>query len=571
MQGTFFSESEESLEAAEMAEAPFFAILAGDPGDVEYEFGTVATAQDLLDAVVDGICEDGCEVGESERLTFGDVSGVGVQASWLDTWSEVRIQGYFVAAVGDEVAGVGLGAVAEEDWFSYEQIFQDMFASLEFFAPELPEPVERGTIRSGEIVEGVLVLGSKEMWTFDAQEGQYVTIWLDAANIDELDTYLELYDEDGVLVVENDDGGVDTNALIVDFQIDVSGDYSIHASPYSGEGEYALGLEIADEPSGGGEIGYGETVEETIRGGAEHGWEFSGSAGDEISISMRAVTDEEELDCFLELYSPDGEFLISDDDSGDSLDAWIEYYVLPEDGLYRIVATDLSGEVGEYALTLETAQLEVEGNLVPGQTVAATLESGVRHHWLFEGQSGDVVTISMIGLDGDMDTYLELFAPNGEQAIVDDDSGGDSNAMIFEFALVDTGTYRVVARGYNEDQAGEYEITLEMVELEISGTLVYDQVTTAKLEPDDRHYWLFEGQAGDVVTISMIGLDEDMDTYLELFAPDGEQVMVDDDSGGDSNAAILDFELPSTGTYRIVARGYSSVDAGEYELTLTGP
>jgi hypothetical protein len=110
-----------------------------------------------------------------------------------------------------------------------------------------------------------------------------------------------------------------------------------------------------------------------------------------------------------------------------------------------------------------------------------------------------------------------------------------------------------------------------MVELEISGTLVYDQVTTAKLEPDDRHYWLFEGQAGDVVTISMIGLDEDMDTYLELFAPDGEQVMVDDDSGGDSNAAILDFELPSTGTYRIVARGYSSVDAGEYELTLTGP
>jgi hypothetical protein len=441
-----------------------------------------------------------------------------------------------------------------------------MVASLEFFPPELPESVERGAIHPGETVEGTLSLGSREVWIFDAQKGQYVTIWLDAIASDDLDTYIELYDERGVVVVENDDGGAGTNSLIFDFRIDVSGTYYVHASPYGGEGDYQLGLEIADKPSGGGEIEYGETVEATIRGGGKHEWEFSGTEGDEVSIAMSVI--EGDLDCHLELYSPDGDSLIYDDDSGESLDALIEYFVLPADGLYHIVASDLSGESGTYTLTLEMAQLEIEGNLAPGQAVAATLELGARHHWLFEGEAGDIVSISVVAVNEDMDTYLELYAPDGEQVMADDDSGGDSNAAIREFELAHTGTYRVVARGYDEAQSGEYTITLEMVQLEIAGTLAYDQATSATLEPGGRHHWLFEGEAGDVVTISMIALDEDLDPYLELFAPNGEQVATDDDSGGGSNAAIREFALSHTGTYRVVARGYSDVHTGEYELTL---
>jgi hypothetical protein len=63
----------------------------------------------------------------------------------------------------------------------------------------------------------------------------------------------------------------------------------------------------------------------------------------------------------------------------------------------------------------------------------------------------------------------------------------------------------------------------------------------------------------------------DMDTYLELFAPDGVRVATDDDGGGGSNATIVVFELPLSGTYRIIARGHSDEDVGEYELALTGP
>ncbi len=564
-EGVFFSESNEMLVSGAMSEAPFFIVLANTPDEIEYEFGTVETAQDLLDAVLDGLCEEGCEVGESEPRTFGEVPGVGVQASWFDTLSEVRIQGYFIAAVSDEVAGVGLGAASEDNWASYETIFEDMFASLEFFPPELPEPVERGTIQPGDTARGTLALGERDVWTFDAQEGQYVTIWLDADNSEELDTYLELYDERDVVIAEDDDGGTDTNSLIFDFPIDTSGTYYVHALPYSGEGDYVLGLEIADALSGGGEIEYGETVEGALRGGT-HEWEFYGAAEDEISIMMRVL--EGGLDCYLELYSPDGDWLISDDDSGADLDALIEYFVLPMDGLYRIVASDLSGEPGEYELTLEMGQLEITGELVPDQTVAATLEQGVRHHWLFEGKPGDVVNISITALDKDLDTYLELYAPNGEQVTTDDDSGGGSNAAILDFELLRAGPYRVVVRGYNDEEAGEYELVVEVAQLEIEGNLVPGQAVAATLEQGSRHHWLFEGELGDIVDISIVGIDEDMDTYLELYAPDGEQVMTDDDSGEGANAAILEFELPDAGTYRVVVRGYSSEQTGEYELTL---
>jgi hypothetical protein len=169
-----------------------------------------------------------------------------------------------------------------------------------------------------------------------------------------------------------------------------------------------------------------------------------------------------------------------------------------------------------------------------------------------------------------LDPYLELFAPYGEQVVIDDDSGGGSNAAIREFALSHTGTYRVVARGYSDVHTGEYQLTLEVAQLEAEGNLIPGQAIVATLEPGSRQHWLFEGESGDIVTISMIALDDDLDAYLELFAPDGEQVATDDDSGGGFNAAILEFELPLTGTYRVVARSYSEYSTGEYELTLTG-
>jgi hypothetical protein len=565
--GIAFSESAESLESGEPSEVPICVFFSGAPEEIAYELGEITTPEALLDALLVELCDQDCEMGELDSWSFGDTPGVGRKVSWSESWGPSRVQGYVIAALSDEVVGFGLAATPEEIWASFEPTFQDMIASVEFFAPEAPEPVERGVIQPGEMVQGVATFSAVEVWTFDAQEGEYVTIRLDAVRPEELDTFLEVYDGDGLIVAEDDDGGEGTNSMIPDLRLDRSGTYYIHVSLYEGEGDYQLSLAVADEPSGGGEIAYGESVEGTLYGGGAHEYQFRGESGDAISIGMSAFGSE--LDCYLELLSPEGDTLAYDDDSGGSVDALIEYFVLPADGLYRIIASDISGEAGEYELFLRIAQLSIEGTLVPDQTVSAALERGSRHHWLFDGEAGDFVTISMDALAKDLDVYLEVYAPNGELMATDDDSGGDSNAAIIELELTDTGPHRVVARGYNDEQAGAYELTLEMVELTIQGTLVPDLPVTARVEPGQRHNWLFEGQEGEVVSISMTAMETGLDSFLELFAPGGEQVATDDDSGGDSDAAILDFHLPAAGTYRVIARGYTEMDAGEYELALT--
>jgi len=451
----FFAKSEEALEAVDPSEVLLLVVFVGAPEDVEVEFGAMVTAQDLLDNVLEDLRgEEGAEIGEIEAWTFGETPGLGVEIGWIE--EDIQFRGYLIVAVDDEVAGVVIGMCPDADWDAAWPVFRAMFQSLELFAPEVPEPVERGPIQPGEMVEGTLPLGGVDIWYFEAEEGRYVNIRMDAVDPGTLDAYLELYDEDGAIVAENDDGGDDTNALIADFPVTTSGTYYIHALTYSGEGDYTLSLEISEEPSTGGVIEYGQTVEGTLAEGAEHGWFFEGAEGDVVTIAMNALG--EGLDCYLELYGPDGTALTDDDDSGERLNALIEYYELPADGTYRVIArSGILGGAGPYEFRLEQTEMVVEGILTYGDIVTTTLEPDTRHHWLFEGEEGDVVTISMTAV---MDTYLELFAPDGVRVATDDDSGGDTNAEISAFALPLSGTYRIIARGYGDEDVGEYELAL---------------------------------------------------------------------------------------------------------------
>lgn len=349
--GVLFAEDQAALDSLDPAISPVFVILAGSPQDVEDTFGAITSAEDLLDSVLDGWRgEEEYEEGDIEPWTFGGVPGVGVEIGWLDSWSDVHVRAYCVAAVDDEVAGVALGGAPEEEYGDYAGIFQEMFSTLELFPPEIPEPVDRGEILPGETVRGELLPRVEEIWTFDAEEGQYVTIRLSGVAGD-LDTYLELYDADEELLDEDDDSGGNLNSAIVDFRIPDSGTFTILVKPYGGQGTYELSLEIGDEPSGGGEIRYGETVEDVLSMGGRHTWEFEGATGDVVTIAMNAV--DGDLDCYLELYGPDDELLITDDDSGGDLNSLIEAYELPDNGTYRIIARAYGNDEGPYELSLE--------------------------------------------------------------------------------------------------------------------------------------------------------------------------------------------------------------------------
>jgi hypothetical protein len=316
--------------------------------------------------------------------------------------------------------------------------------------------VARGTIEPGKTVQGELPFLGVDAWTFEAGAGQYVAIGMEAADPGALDTYLELYDAAGALVAEDDDGGEGTDSLIAEFPVAVTETLTIRALTYSGSGDYTLSVDLV-APAGGGTLWYTSTVTGVLPAPwSRHTWTFAGEEGQEVNIAMRAA--DEALDCYLELYGPEGAFLTDDDDSEVGYGALIEYYALPADGMYTIVARGGEfGTTGAYTLTVDLTKMVVQGTLAYGDSVRATLPPETRHHWLFEGEAGDVVGIRM---SGELDAYLELFAPDGVRVAVDDDGGSTTDAVIDAFELPSSGTYHIIARGHDDEDVGEYELAL---------------------------------------------------------------------------------------------------------------
>jgi hypothetical protein len=98
------------------------------------------------------------------------------------------------------------------------------------------------------------------------------------------------------------------------------------------------------------EIAFGQTVTGTVQTGEHDLWPFVGDLGQIITINLEQ--DESNLDAYLELIGPDGATLVQDDDGGDGYNSRIERFVLPETGLYVIVARGYSSSSGAYRLTL---------------------------------------------------------------------------------------------------------------------------------------------------------------------------------------------------------------------------
>jgi WD40 repeat protein len=101
---------------------------------------------------------------------------------------------------------------------------------------------------------------------------------------------------------------------------------------------------------------------------------------------------------------------------------------------------------------------------------------------------------------------------------------------------------------------------------------------------DSEQTWEFEGQAGEIVSFiaradyspggytSQIPLTRQrrLDTFMSLYAPDGHLLEVNDDNRASAfytNSALVNFVLPTTGTYRLVIGSFGGLTQGGYTLT----
>ncbi|MCY4465784.1 MAG: PPC domain-containing protein [Chloroflexi bacterium] len=345
---------------------------------------------------------------------------------------------------------------------------------------------ERGsTLRYGDSVIGTISDASPEVYyTFQAQQGDILTISM-LRSSGTLDPYLQVVDGERFVIAQNDDQtGADTRNAVIDALIIArSGTYIIVATRYDNSaGSFVLTLE---ETAGSGSgstrlaplpIAYGESVIGSLDNQhVSRYYSFTAEAGDLVSIDLERGGSGD-LDAYVTLADIDFQSLIEDDDSGEGQNARIADYRIPTNGRYHIIATRYEGATGptsgEFRLALDildTPFLELPpdtatlnyGTSVTGQISADNPDD----LYVFYGRAGEVVSISMTRVDGNLDAYLELLNNAQEVVAGNDDGGNNQNALIANYSLPTTGMYTIRARRFsgsegNPDTVGAYVLVL---------------------------------------------------------------------------------------------------------------
>ncbi|NJL95004.1 MAG: hypothetical protein HC915_15420 [Anaerolineae bacterium] len=200
--------------------------------------------------------------------------------------------------------------------------------------------------------------------------------------------------------------------------------------------------------------------------------------------------------------------------------------------------------------------------------------------YAFEGAQGEVITLSLTTLEGDLDPVLLLLDQDGGLLGWSDDEGDGYNAVLDSVQLPVTGRYFAVATRFGQamgSTTGRYSLlitrlgrTVERETLLNYGDRVIGQVSGEVPQT----VYFFEGRRGDAVSISLQRTSGNLDPFLQL-ANAERQILVqqDDDPAalGRLDAHIVNYQLPITGLYIIVASRYgqeAGTTSGNFVLSL---
>jgi len=131
-------------------------------------------------------------------------------------------------------------------------------------------------------------------------------------------------------------------------------------------------------------------------------------------------------------------------------------------GDFGLIGTSQRLEAG--AVNLQ-AEMESALPIGSGETLGGSLTTDKKYDlYYFDGEAGDIVTISMETTAGRLDTALFLMDPNTLQIAENDDAvvGESTNSLINEFTLPETGRYIIIATHFGMlygGTTGAYNLT----------------------------------------------------------------------------------------------------------------
>lgn len=226
----------------------------------------------------------------------------------------------------------------------------------------------------------------------------------------------------------------------------------------------------------------------------------------------------------------------------------------------------LAGGKPAEPLTLSTEPVQVKGKLDEESNVLPS-DNSFYNAYTFEGTAGQRITIEMSSEE--LNAYLILLTPEGDNFAQDDDSAGGKNSRL-EVTLPADGTYTILANTFASGETGSY--TLEVASAGVSPVLLKEEGQLGSnsqiLQSDGSPYdeYTFQGRAGQNVTILLES--SEFDPFVILIGPNEQVIGQNDDASPRTLNSLLTATLPITGTYRIIANAYDRTGRGSYILTV---
>ncbi len=408
--------------------------------------------------------------------------------------------------------------------------------------------VSGGSITIGEPLEGNLTFASPALrYTLEGAAGAVVSISLSS---DDFDSYLSVETSDGEFVASNDDSGGERNSLVANITLPRTGALNIIVESYghhigSGTQEGAFTLSVTE--SSVNRIEYTQEVSDSFTANVlSTDYLFTGSAGDGVIIQLAS----EDFDSYLRLIDSNDNELITNDDSGGTLNSQIGPFILPSTGTYTIRASSLSGTAtGAYVLNLESIETS---SIAYGETVDVEFTEGDREfYFTFTGSYADIVSAT-VDSDRGVNTSLVINDTYNYQIGSDSDGGSGYDPELFDISLTSAGTYTLIVRA-EDNQNGTVQVTLDSsppLSLNDGAQTVTfgDNTTTVPLS--------FTADAGQNYRLSVAILRGDQSSSINLDVRQGENTVANANASTVSNL-VIDFVTSEAGEVTVVISEYS--------------
>ncbi len=211
--------------------------------------------------------------------------------------------------------------------------------------PKTADTGDKNSIKYGQTVTDYLSPNGQAVRTFQGTQGDVISVVVKA----EFDSYIQIQDDSGTVLISDDDSGGELNPLIDLYMLPSTGQFRIVLRGKSPRmaGTYSITL-LQGITGDAVTIKYGMTLNDRLDSGSRKIFTFEGTAKDRISASV-----ESKFDAYLTLRSERGEVTAEDDDSGGNLQPALMDVKLPETGTYFLIVTGKSeDDQGPFSITL---------------------------------------------------------------------------------------------------------------------------------------------------------------------------------------------------------------------------